>query len=197
MYYFLMVSTYPPTDPESLEPVSFYQAVGYRPEESVGYLMNRIISLLGQSIEREMEPLDLTNAQWMPLFKLSIGQAGTVAELARECDLDAGSMTRLLDRMEAKQLCRRVRSVEDRRVVNLALTDAGRTAAADIPVVLSRVQNEHLAGFSEADWALLKSLLRRMLTTAQRLQGEATAPITANTASAATSATPKPTSSKD
>ena len=147
----------------------FYQVDGYKPDDSVGYLMRRIISLVGQGIEREMEPSGLTNAQWVPLLKLQMGLASTVAELARECDLDAGSMTRLLDRLEAKQLCRRVRSSDDRRVVNIELTEAGRAAAQEIPQALCRVQNAHLAGFSVEEWQVLKSFLRRILDTAQKI----------------------------
>ncbi|HQS30176.1 MAG: MarR family transcriptional regulator [Polaromonas sp. 39-63-203] len=164
-------------------PLEFYRAEGYNPSESVGYLMRRIIALIAQDVERELEPEGLTNAQWVPLLKLHMGQASTVAELARGCDLDAGSMTRLLDRLEAKQLVRRVRSVDDRRVVNLELTEAGQVAAREIPVVLSRVQNAHLAGFSADEWQTLKGYLRRILETAQTLQAQQ-AQHTVNTAAA-------------
>ena len=167
--------------------VGFYCPDDYKPNDSVGYLMRRIISLVSQGVERELEPSGLTNAQWVPLLKLQMGLASTVAELARECDLDAGSMTRLLDRLEAKDLCRRVRSLDDRRVVNLELTDAGRIAAKEIPVVLCRLQNQLLAGFSEDEWQLLKVFLRRILDTAQTLPS-----VTGNTAPAnpSTSTTP-------
>ncbi|MEO7399203.1 MAG: MarR family winged helix-turn-helix transcriptional regulator [Polaromonas sp.] len=148
----------------------FYQAEDYKPDDSVGYLMRRIIALLAQGIERELEPAGLTNAQWVPLLKLYMGRASTAAELARECELDAGSMTRLLDRLEAKQLCRRIRSSDDRRVVNLELTDAGRLAAQGIPGILCKAQNTLLAGFSVDEWKNLKSYLRRMLDTAQTQQ---------------------------
>ena len=158
------------TDATTCPLVEFYRAQGYKPEDSVGYLMRRIISLVGQGIERELEPAGLTNAQWVPLLKLHMGCASTVAELARECDLDAGSMTRLLDRLEAKQLCRRVRSSDDRRVVNIELTDAGRVAAKEIPKILCHVQNAHLAGFSVEEWQTLQGFLRRILNTAQTLQ---------------------------
>jgi DNA-binding MarR family transcriptional regulator len=122
----------------------------------------------------------LTNAQWIPLFKLYMGKASTVAELARECQLDAGAMTRTLDRLEAKDLCRRVRSESDRRVVNIALTDAGLTAAAEIPHVLSRVQNANLSGFSADEFETLKGYLRRILVNGQTLQQESIPPTTGN-----------------
>ena len=150
--------------------VEFYHAEGYKPDESIGYLMRRILSLIAQGVERELEPTGLTNAQWVPLLKLYMGKGSTAAELARTCELDAGSMTRLLDRLEAKDLCRRIRSSDDRRVVNLELTEAGRAAAQEIPAILSRVQNAHLAGFSVEEWQVLKGYLRRILETAQSLQ---------------------------
>ena len=78
-------------------------------------------------------------------------------------------MTRTLDRMEAKGLCLRERSVTDRRVVTITLTAAGHQAAKVIPEALSRVQNAHLAGFSEEEFVLLKNLLRRILTNARAI----------------------------
>ena len=129
-----------------------------------------VVTALQQELERQFEPSGLTNAQWKPLFKLSATESSTVAELARVCTLDAGGMTRLLDRLEAKGLCQRERSSEDRRVVNLALTEAGREAAKEIPVVLSRVHNAFLEGFSYEEWQALKGYLRRMLDNANKLQ---------------------------
>jgi DNA-binding MarR family transcriptional regulator len=149
---------------------AFYRPETYRAEESIGYLMRRILTAVAQSVEMRMsEPGSPTYPQWIPLHKLSLGQVTTVAELARECELDTGAMTRLLDRLEAKGLCRRVRSVADRRVVNIELTDEGRAAVLQVPQILSQVQNEHLAGFTREEWQQLKSYLRRILDNAQAL----------------------------
>ena len=142
-----------PQTPATLEtplcgglPAEFYCASDYDAVQSTGALMRQILNSVSQQVTRELEPKGLTNAQWVPMLKLYLGKASTVAELARVCQLDAGSMTRLLDRLEAKGFCRRIRSSEDRRVVNIELTPEGREAAKEIPAVLSRVQNAHLAG---------------------------------------------------
>jgi DNA-binding MarR family transcriptional regulator len=161
-------------------PAAFYCAKDYRPEDSMGYLMRQILSGVAQQIEAQLAHTELTNAQWIPLFKLYIGKASTVAELARECQLDAGAMTRTLDRLEAKGLCRRERSDSDRRVVNINLTDAGRTAAAEIPHVLSRVQNANLSGFSTDEFETLKGYLRRILVNGQTIQQDSITPKTGN-----------------
>lgn len=157
-----------PGKPPAVE--AFYKPENYRAEESIGYMMRRILSAVSQSVESHMcEPGSPTYPQWVPLHKLHTGKVTTVAELARECLLDTGAMTRLLDRLEAKGLCRRVRSVADRRVVHIELTDEGRAAAREVPQILSRVQNEHLAGFTNEEWEQLKSYLRRILDNAQAL----------------------------
>lgn len=163
------------------KPATFYTAKTYDPEESVGYLMKQILSEVGMQIDQQLTHTELTNAQWRPLYKLFAGHASTVAELARECQMDAGAMTRTLDRLEAKGLCQRVRSDADRRVVNIELTDSGRVAAAEIPHVLSQVQNATLQGFSTEEFETLKNYLRRILANAKAMQGNPTSPTTSPT----------------
>jgi DNA-binding MarR family transcriptional regulator len=75
-----------------------------------------------------------------------------------------------MDRLEAKGLVRRERSREDRRVVFLALTTEGRKVARRVPAVLSDVLNGHLAGFSNAEWQQLQSLLHRMVANGQSMR---------------------------
>lgn len=153
-------------------PTVFYRPEDYQPQESAAYLMRRILTCMAAEVDHAFEPRGLTSAQWVPLFKLYHGDAKTVAELARECELDAGAMTRLLDRLEAKGLVARVRSSEDRRVVNLELTKEGREAARQIPAVLCKVQNAFLQGLSVEEWQQLKDLLRRVLANGTALHGQ-------------------------
>lgn len=154
-------------------PTVFYQPESYHPNESAAYLMRRILACMAAEVEDALEPTGLTNAQWVPLLKLHMGEASSVAELARECQLDTGAMTRLLDRLEAKGLLARVRSSQDRRVVNIELTGEGRKAARQIAPVLCRVQNAFLQGLSVTEWHQLKDVLRRILDNGLALHGVA------------------------
>ena len=170
-----------PTPP----PANFYHPAGYCAEDSVGYMMKRIGMSMMMQVDKRLEIHGLTSAQWGPLMRLRTTGGSTVAELARWLQVDAGAMTRLLDRLEKKGLCKRVRSTEDRRVVRIALTPEGEAAIAEVPAVLAEVMNLHLAGFSESEWGTLKSFLQRMLKTAQRVgraNGVATRPKTGGAA---------------
>ena len=148
-------------------PARFYRPGGWPPEESVGYLMRRVVASIVHQADGKLGPHGLTSSQWAPLLQLHKAGRSTVAELARCTQVDAGAMTRLLDRLEKKQLCKRTRCTEDRRVVLVDITPQGAAAIAEVPAVLAEVLNAHLAGFSKAEWESLKDYLRRMLDNGQ------------------------------
>ena len=143
-------------------PVDFYQGHTFAPDQSVGFLMKRVLLSLVSQADKRLGLHDLTTAQWGPLMRLRMRGSSTVAELARWAQIDAGAMTRLLDRLEKKGLCKRVRSTEDRRVVMVELTPEGLKAMANVPEMLADVLNQHLAGFSHAEWQTLTGFLKRM-----------------------------------
>jgi DNA-binding MarR family transcriptional regulator len=151
-------------------PADFYQATSYCAEESVGYLMKRIMVSIVWQADKRLDEHGLTSAQWGPLLRLKTEGGSTVAELARWLNADAGAMTRLLDRLEKKGLCKRVRSTEDRRVVQVELTPDGEAAIAKVPAVLAEVLNAHLAGFSKTEWHALRNYLQRMVETGEALR---------------------------
>jgi len=129
---------------------------------SVGHQLVHLMTMMRREVELRMAAHGLTDAQWKPLWALKSGRAGNAIEMAREMGIDAGAITRLLDRLEAKGLVERVRSESDRRVVHLRLTDAGENVAARIPHVLASVNNDFLQGFSEAEWKQLRKLIGQM-----------------------------------
>jgi DNA-binding MarR family transcriptional regulator len=151
-------------------PADFYHPASYCAEESVGYLMKRIMLSIVYQADKRLDLHGLTSAQWGPLMRLKTTGGSTVAELARWLQVDAGAMTRLLDRLEKKGLCKRVRSTEDRRVVKVELTADGEAAIGEVPAVLAEVMNAHLAGFSKTEWQTLKTYLQRMLETGDALR---------------------------
>jgi DNA-binding MarR family transcriptional regulator len=140
----------------------FYDGAHYLPAESVGYLLKRAHASMVRSMDARMQEYDLTALQWGPLLLIAKGLGDTVAACAREAGVDASAMTRMLDRLEAKNLIRRTRSAADRRVVNIELTEDGRATAAKMPRELARMMNHHLRGFSKEEFETLKDLLRRL-----------------------------------
>lgn len=155
---------------ETKSPVELYCPASYLAEDSVGYLMKQVVVSMVQQADKHLEAHGLTNAQWGPLLRLQAVGSCTVVELARWCNVDAGAMTRLLDRLERKALCSRVRCTDDRRVVRVELTAEGEAAIVEVPTVLANVMNMHLAGFSEDEWQTLLDFLKRMRTNGDALR---------------------------
>lgn len=151
-------------------PSPIYDRATYARENSMAYLMRRITQLAVGQVDRRLGCTGLTQAQWAPLFLIHRGEANTLAALARELQVDAGALTRTLDRLEAKGLCRRERSLEDRRVVHLSLTAEGEKAAEPVPGILCDVSNEMLEGFSKAEWESLMGFLRRIVANAEAIK---------------------------
>ena len=158
------------TRPADTPPFPRYDGARYDVSQSVGHQMAGVMGQMRREVERRMAALDLTDAQWKPLWLLASGRADTGFEMARLLEMDAGAMTRLLDRLEGKGLLQRVRSAADRRVVHLRLTAAGQAAAVRVPHVLAAVNNDFLQGFSEAEWLQLRALLARLADNGNALQ---------------------------
>lgn len=152
------------------EPAKFYRLGSFAREEGIGYLMRRIVQVVVNQVDRRLESGGLTHVQWAPLYMIQKTEGATLATLARELRTDPGALTRTLDRLEAKGLCRRERSTEDRRVVHLALTPEGEKATAPVPEVLCDVSNALLAGFTHEEWQTFMGLLRRVAANAEVLQ---------------------------
>ena len=154
------------------KPCSLYDGRNYEMADSVGHQLFNVMLLMRREVDRRMLEHDLTDAQWKPLWMLKLGRATNAIELAREMDIDAGAVTRMLDRLEAKGLLERARSEADRRVVHLRLTAAGDAVAKKVAYVLASVNNDFLRGFSEADWRQLRRLLTRMADNGAALQSD-------------------------
>ncbi|SAI74200.1 transcriptional regulator (MarR family) [Bordetella ansorpii] len=132
-------------------------------DDNTGFLIKLVFHSMNRMLDQEMAPLELTAMQWRPISLLCRGRADTPAELARLNGVDTGAMTRTLDRLEAKGLVRRNRSLEDRRVIRIELTESGKEKGRQIPQYIAKVLNHHLRGFSPEEVSQLRHLLRRML----------------------------------
>jgi DNA-binding MarR family transcriptional regulator len=120
------------------------------PARAVGRLIKLVFGQLLRGVDQRMQPLGLTALQWEPVLLVSLGRANTVNALARESQVDCGAMTRMLDRLEEKQLLRRQRSDLDRRVVQLELTAKGAKVAQEILPLVTEELNTQLSDSAAA-----------------------------------------------
>ncbi|HEX7387854.1 MAG TPA: MarR family transcriptional regulator [Castellaniella sp.] len=133
------------------------------PDHNVGLLLKHLHMLLHRVMDHKACPLGLTAYQWRPLLLIHHKGIDTPAELARALNIDTGAVTRALDRLEAKGFLQRERACDDRRVVKIVLTDEGHRVTSRILPLIADTLNLHLQGFSEDEFRMLLSLLKRMI----------------------------------
>lgn len=137
--------------------------IEYLMNGGLGHLVSAARNAIFARLEVELAPLELTSAQFVVVIGAMRGRARTVNEFCAFAGVDAGAMSRLLDRLEMKGIVRRTRADTDRRQVQVELTEKGHSLSPQIMPALARVYQQFLSGFSETDAVQLQSLLTRLL----------------------------------
>jgi DNA-binding MarR family transcriptional regulator len=146
-----------------------YDVRTYQPANCVGQLMYRVraaqMSALDQALaeEPELAKMEVSAAQYIIISVLAKRGVDSAAQLCKDLSYDAGAMTRMIDRLEAKGLISRRRSPEDRRLVQLELTEEGLAALPKLRECSVRVLNRFLRGFTPAEARQLEGFMVRML----------------------------------
>ncbi len=149
-----------------------YDAKTYEPRKSVGHMLNRVRTAIFAALdgelaaESELAPFEVSSAQFVVIASLAMGEADSASQLCKGISYDAGAMTRMIDRLESKGLIKRRRDADDRRLVNIELTDQGREAFPKMRLCAMRVLNRFLRGFSQGEARQLEGFLNRMLENA-------------------------------
>lgn len=126
-------------------------------------LLRRIGLGIRGRFQQAMSEHGLTYPQWLVLKALREAGRVPAAELAAKLGVTPANVTGLVGRLEREGLVARERSADDRRVVFVQLTDAGR---AKIRAIQERGANailaEAFAGWTSEDLAALREMLGRM-----------------------------------
>jgi DNA-binding MarR family transcriptional regulator len=140
--------------------------------ENAGLQMGELAELLGYSLKRAqlkvfedflrcVAPLQLTPAQFSVLLLLDRNPGRNQTEIANTLGILRPNFVSMLDALESRDLCARMRSTNDRRSHILVLTDKGRA-------VLTRakklVANKHEARLNELLGPANRAALLEMLS---------------------------------
>ncbi|WP_436701641.1 MarR family winged helix-turn-helix transcriptional regulator [Nocardioides sp. BYT-33-1] len=82
-----------------------------------------------------LEPLGLTHPQYLVMLALWEEEPLRVSELSRLLELDPGTLSPLLKRLEAAGLLRRERDPRDERALAVVLTEKGRALREDAEAI--------------------------------------------------------------
>ncbi|QUN05457.1 MarR family transcriptional regulator [Shewanella yunxiaonensis] len=131
---------------------------------SLGHLLHLVNQHKDRVLTRHLLPLDITAQQFKVLMLVHRDHVESCSVLSQRLSIDAGATTRMLDRLEQKQLLQRVRDDNDRRKIALQLTESGQALCRQLPELIAQVLNEFTLGLDDQDIAQLESLLRKLLS---------------------------------
>lgn len=129
-----------------------------QPVNEIGFLLTDIKRLMRREyLKRE---LPMTPQQARALVYVSRNEGIRQVTLADILEIQPITLARLIDQLAEDGLVERRPDPDDRRAYGLYLTDAAQARLSDIRVIVKEVQEDALAGLSQAEIEQFERTLR-------------------------------------
>ncbi|WP_306256985.1 MarR family winged helix-turn-helix transcriptional regulator [Pararhizobium sp. IMCC21322] len=135
------------------------------PMALIGRLM-RLTQHLSQEMAETFARFDLTGASFdvlATLLRSGPPHALSPNQLLSTMMITSGTMTNRIDQLEKQQLVRRIKSMEDRRSVQIALTEKGRAVIDEAVTAHVATQTRLVSSLPDKEREDLDQLLRKYL----------------------------------
>lgn len=126
------------------------------------YLVNRVGQRFISDITPVLSEAGVDIQSWRVLIALYQRGAQPVGALSDLTSINFSTLSRVLARMEKKDLVRRHRGAEDARSFTIDLTAAGRRVTETILPRAAALEAKATGDFSEAELAMLRQLLGKL-----------------------------------
>ena len=132
-------------------------------DDSTSQLVSVAARLFSRALQSRFAEHDVSAGQW-PLLLYLWGKDGlSQKQLSRRVQIEEPTTTRTLDRMERDGLVRRIRDENDRRRINIFLTERANLLRDELVPYALEVNALATHGLSEQDKAKINSLLTYMI----------------------------------
>ena len=140
-----------------------------RDEEAVSTMVFHLGRELRTALDRRFESHGITSQQAALLLLSRLLKEPSPIKMAARLGTDSAGMTRLLDRLERKQLIARRVSPDDRRLVVIELGPRSRHVLPRLIPEFPWAEKGLLDGFKKSEVDQLNKMLRRLMQNARRL----------------------------
>lgn len=134
----------------------------FKLDESVGYLVALCSSLLERELHRRFRSFDVTPEQWAVLNRLWEEDGQTPKQLAEKTFKDQSNTTRILAKLEKKDLIIRKSHPKDQRSHFIFLTDQGKVLKSDLIPIAVETLEKAMVGIPIEKERELKILLKQI-----------------------------------
>jgi len=148
--------------------------------DNIGFIIGDISRLIRRTFDKRAKSIGVTRPQWRVLTWLQRHEGLNQSALAERLELDAMTLCRMVDRLQAAELVERRADADDRRAWKLFLTAKGRTLTQQLEPIGEDLLEKALTGLAGDERAQLLHLLERIQGNMQAidssdLQGKRTA----------------------
>jgi DNA-binding MarR family transcriptional regulator len=132
------------------------------------YLMNRIMGRYNAALRAEMGDLGLTTPKMRALAVLSVVEGPLIRELSVFTVVEASTLSRALDQLQADGLIRRETDPSDSRAVRVYITDTGRVTFEVLWPHMAAAQARMFRGVPDDEKRAFVGTLQKMLANIRR-----------------------------
>lgn len=133
-------------------------------EQHIGIKLKTISRMMGRQVSNSITALDLTSAQgFMLIYLTHYDGAASQRELEERFHLAHPTVSRILQRMEAKGFIECTTSEDDRRRKCVVATDKARQIEQQITHQMRVVEESMISGFTTEEVDMFHSFLDRIL----------------------------------
>jgi MarR family transcriptional regulator, organic hydroperoxide resistance regulator len=130
---------------------------------SLGYRLKLLAQLSSRRFQEQLEPHGLTPFHWVVLCCLWQEDGLATSQIGSKLQQVGGTLTGVIDRMEERGLILRKRDPQDRRIVRVWLTDAGRQFQATLPPIVLDLRERLMLGMSATERDQFSALVDRAI----------------------------------
>jgi MarR family transcriptional regulator, organic hydroperoxide resistance regulator len=134
----------------------------FRLEHSPLYLLVRAAGRYSLDMGTALKASGMDLLSWRALMTLNEESPRSVSEIAERSVTRLSTMTRVVQRLEKKNLVRLSRRTSDARVTEVRLTPRGTQALESVRGVASRIYNQAVGQLSAAQIETLNALMRQI-----------------------------------
>ena len=139
-------------------------------DDSPGFLVGQLASRMQLQVDRALATKEVTAPQWTVLWILNSGHATTPSDISDYLSMNTGAVTRLLDRMVAKNLIVRKADERDRRRIFLEMTPEAKALYPHLPPLVTEVVKQFFHDISAEDLTIFKQILLHAINNGDSIQ---------------------------
>lgn len=132
-------------------------------EDYVAFRVHRLSAQVLRRFEKSLLQHGVTHAQWLVLFVLHQKLANVPRAIAEEVGIDAGAISRVIDRLVLKRFVSKHPNLDDKRSITLKLTVAGEALMVKLVEIANQQEAAWLTPISQKERMQFEAALNKLL----------------------------------